>query len=659
MNKSVKRRKIMKIKKKVIKNRSRSMTFIEKYLSEGEPYLDTLNEQELSSMIRKANTLYYCNNEPIMTDSQYDMLKEYIEEKFPNNVAISEGHTKCSVVVEKSKVKLPFQMWSMDKIKDKKGIQRKLKKYKGPYVVSAKMDGISALYQSKDGVYKLYTRGNGITGQDISWMIDYINVPRYDEDFTVRGELIIKKKVFKKKYSKNFANTRNFVAGVANSKNVETNMVKDIDFVAYEVIEPLLKPSKQIKYLLDNKYNTVPVVKGKNNTVKKVDNEILSELLMDWRENLEHEIDGIIVTHDKIYPRKSGNPDHAFAFKMVLSDQIVESMVLDVEWHPSKDGYLKPKLKIKPVKIGGAKIQYVTAHNAAYIVNNKIGIGTIIQIIRSGDVIPKVHSVVAPSDKPKMPTDYDYEWNKTKIDLVLLDADSNEVVRIKQMDDFFKTLDVSGLGRGNIKRLYDAGYTDIYAILGMTLDDYVKIEGFKEKSGGKILNSIKDRLENCDLSDLMSASNMFGRGLGVKKMKLIMDNYPNILTMKGSDKKKLDIIGSLEGFNVKTAGLFVPNISKFITFMKDIGYEHRLDNKNNTKKEKHALSDKKIVMTGAKDKTLKKKFDELGIKLSSSVSKNTDFVIVSSMDETTSKMEKAKKLGITIVLAKDFIKKYL
>ena len=227
------------------------------------------------------------------------------------------------------------------------------------------------------------------------------------------------------------------------------------------------------------------------------------------------------------------------------------------------------------------------------------------------------------------------------------------------MDDFFKTLDVSGLGRGNIKRLYDAGYTDIYAILGMTLDDYVKIEGFKEKSGGKILNSIKDRLENCDLSDLMSASNMFGRGLGVKKMKLIMDNYPNILTMKGSDKKKLDIIGSLEGFNVKTAGLFVPNISKFITFMKDIGYEHRLDNKNNTKKEKHALSDKKIVMTGAKDKTLKKKFDELGIKLSSSVSKNTDFVIVSSMDETTSKMEKAKKLGITIVLAKDFIKKYL
>lgn len=659
MNKSVKRRKIMKIKKKVIKNRSRSMTFIEKYLSEGEPYLDTLNEQELSSMIRKANTLYYCNNEPIMTDSQYDMLKEYIEEKFPNNVAISEGHTKCSVVVEKSKVKLPFQMWSMDKIKDKKGIQRKLKKYKGPYVVSAKMDGISALYQSKDGVYKLYTRGNGITGQDISWMIDYINVPRYDEDFTVRGELIIKKKVFKKKYSKNFANTRNFVAGVANSKNVETNMVKDIDFVAYEVIEPLLKPSKQIKYLLDNKYNTVPVVKGKNNTVKKVDNEILSELLMDWRENLEHEIDGIIVTHDKIYPRKSGNPDHAFAFKMVLSDQIVESMVLDVEWHPSKDGYLKPKLKIKPVKIGGAKIQYVTAHNAAYIVNNKIGIGTIIQIIRSGDVIPKVHSVVAPSDKPKMPTDYDYEWNKTKIDLVLLDADSNEVVRIKQMDDFFKTLDVSGLGRGNIKRLYDAGYTDIYAILGMTLDDYVKIEGFKEKSGGKILNSIKDRLENCDLSDLMSASNMFGRGLGVKKMKLIMDNYPNILTMKGSDKKKLDIIGSLEGFNVKTAGLFVPNISKFITFMKDIGYEHRLDNKNNTKKEKHALSDKKIVMTGAKDKTLKKKFDELGIKLSSSVSKNTDFVIVSSMDETTSKMEKAKKLGITIVLAKDFIQKYL
>lgn len=659
MNKSNKKKRVFKIKKKTIKNRSRSMTLIEKYLSEGEPHLNTLNEQELSSMIRKANTLYYCNNEPIMTDAQYDMLKEYIEERFPSNVAIKEGHTSCSVVVEKSKVKLPFQMWSMDKIKDKKGIQRKLKKYKGPYVVSAKMDGISALYQSKNGEYKLYTRGNGTTGQNISWMIDYINVPRYDENFTVRGELIIKKDVFKKKYSHNFANTRNFVAGIANSKNIETDMVKDIDFVAYEVIEPSLKPSKQIKYLSDNKYNTVPVVKSKNNTVKKVDNEILSKLLLDWRESLEHEIDGIIVTHDKIYPRKSGNPDHAFAFKMVLSDQIVESMVLDVEWHPSKDGYLKPKLKIKPVKIGGATIQYVTAHNAAYIVKNNIGIGTIIQIIRSGDVIPKVHSVVTPSNKPKMPTEYEYEWNKTKIDLVLLDADSNEIVRIKQMDDFFKTLDVTGLGRGNIKRLYNAGYTDIYKILGMTLDDYIKIEGFKEKSGGKIMTSIKDRLENCDLSDLMSASNMFGRGLGVKKMKLIMDNYPNILTMKASDKKKLEILSSLEGFNVKTAGIFVPNISKFVKFMENIHLEHRLTQKNNTKKVKHALSDKKIVMTGAKDKTLKKKFDELGIKLSTSVSKNTDFVIVSSMDETTSKMEKAKKLGVSIVFAKDFMEKYL
>ena len=138
-----------------------------------------------------------------------------------------------------------------------------------------------------------------------------------------------------------------------------------------------------------------------------------------------------------------------------------------------------------------------------------------------------------------------------------------------------------------------------------------------------------------------------------------MDNYPNILTMKASNNKKLEMISSLEGFNIRTAGLFVPNIKKFIEFMKDIDLNHRLTQTNNTKKEKHALSDKKIVMTGAKDKTLKKKFDELGIKLSSSVSKNTDFVIVSSMDETTSKMEKAKKLGITIVLAKDFIKKYL
>ena len=114
------------------------------------------------------------------------------------------------------------------------------------------------------------------------------------------------------------------------------------------------------------------------------------------------EIDGIIVSDDKVYPRLSGNPKHSFAFKMVLSDQIAESHVVDVIWTPSKDGYLKPRVQIMPIQLGGVTITYTTGFNAAFIESNKIGIGAIIMLVRSGDVIPYIKSVTTPAEKPKI-----------------------------------------------------------------------------------------------------------------------------------------------------------------------------------------------------------------------------------------------------------------
>ena len=130
-----------------------------------------------------------------------------------------------------------------------------------------------------------------------------------------------------------------------------------------------------------------------NRTVTDVTNEMLSELLMEWRKSYVYEIDGVIVSDDRIFARKSGNPDHAFAFKMVLSDQMAEAKVVNVLWTPSKDGYLKPRVQIEPIKLGGVTIEYATGFNAAFIRDNKIGIGSLIQIIRSGDVIPQNRSL--------------------------------------------------------------------------------------------------------------------------------------------------------------------------------------------------------------------------------------------------------------------------
>ena len=101
-----------------------------------------------------------------------------------------------------------------------------------------------------------------------------------------------------------------------------------------------------------------------------------------------------------MYPeRKNKNPDHAFAFKMVLSDQVAEAKVVHIEWNPSKDGYLKPRVQIEPVELGGVTITYATGKNASFIEKNKIGIGAIIELVRSGDVIPDIKKVVVPAKK--------------------------------------------------------------------------------------------------------------------------------------------------------------------------------------------------------------------------------------------------------------------
>ena len=148
---------------------------------------------------------------------------------------------------------------------------------------------------------------------------------------------------------------------------------------------------------------------------------------------------------------------------------------------------------------------------------------------------------------------YKYKWNSTNKDLILINAEDNEVVKLKIIDDFFNKLDVVGLGRGNIQRIMNADYKTIPQILTMTMEDFIKVEGFKEKLSTKIYNSIQERLNNVTLPSLMAASNIFGRGLGTKRIIAIMDEYPNILTSNDSEKEKLEKVSGLDGFKDKTA----------------------------------------------------------------------------------------------------------
>ena len=170
------------------------------FKSHGNSALQYFNEEQLSFFIRAANEAYYQKHLPILSDNEYDILCNYTLDKYPQNTAAQEGHQKTKIH-EKNKVKLPYEMWSMDKIKpDTDALEKWKKTYTGPYVLSCKLDGVSGLYSTEGPHPKLYTRGNGYTGQDISHIIPYLHLPP-TKNITLRGEFMIKKTVFKEKYS--------------------------------------------------------------------------------------------------------------------------------------------------------------------------------------------------------------------------------------------------------------------------------------------------------------------------------------------------------------------------------------------------------------------------------------------------------------------------
>ena len=637
--------------KTVCKNISNPTVFnlVESFKKNGIKTLESLSEKQLSEMIDAANNAFHCEGKPIMLDNEYDILYEFTQKKYPkNNVLQNVGG-----IVEKNKVKLPYEMASMDKIKPDAGILPNwMKKYTGPYTLSCKLDGVSGLYSTEGDTPKLYTRGDGKVGQDISHMIPHLRLPK-DKNIVIRGEFIIPKQIFNIKYEEKFANPRNLVAGIVNQKTIGEK-VEDIHFVAYEVIVPEnLTPSQQMERL-----SKMDVEVVQNTTLPSISNESLSEVLQDWRKTYLYEIDGVIVIDNKVYPRVSGNPKHAFAFKMVLSDQVAEAHVVDVIWTASKDGYLKPRVQILPIKLGGVTIQYATGFNAAFINENKIGIGAIIQLIRSGDVIPYIKSVITPAREPKMP-DVEYVWNDTHIDILLKDLSQDETVLEKNIAGFFKGIEVDGLGPGNVSKLVKAGYNTIPKIIHMKKSDFLKVDGFQEATATKLSEGIREKLEKASLAKIMAASNMFGRGFSDIKIELILKEYPNVLKEGERNVKKL---AEIKGMAAKTAESFVEHISMFLEFMKECELEYKLNIEPPTTKTEidktHALYGKIIVMTGFRDKNMESKLNEVGAKVGAAVNKNTFILVVKDKTETTVKIEQAKKLGISIMEIDEFMNQY-
>ena len=613
--------------------------------------MQKLNPEQIDSIIKYASHRYYNSKDPVFSDEVFDIVYDYMLQLNPEY-----QHNGISIDKENIKTKLPIWLGSMNKTKaDTDAVEKWTKTYQGPYIVSDKLDGLSCLLVSRDSKVRLFTRGDGIYGQDISELIPYLKLPKFIEDgIMVRGELVISKENFKM-FNQDFNNERNLVSGIVNCKKFKTDAINYIDYVCYQLIKEteMLTPNQEMEQLSEMGFRVVSYL-----NLPQVDNVVLSDYLLQRREESEYLIDGIIVTNNYHYPLIStGNPKHSIAFKMVMKDQVAEATVIDVIWTPSKTGYLKPRVRISPVQLD-VKIEYLTGFNGSFIFNNNIGIGTVIEITHSGFVIPHINKVIKPT-QAKMPQEK-YHWNDTNVDIILDDINNHDVI-IKQWDTFFRTLGIKGIGLGIYKKFYNANCRIIKDILGLSIEKLKMINNIENKMATKIRLELDKAINNMTLLNTMIGSGQFGRGIGQSKLEDIMMNYPDILDIYQSHGKEVvfDKIIQLDGFSEKTTKQFVDNISNFIDFKNNNELEIVEDSKNNQdNNEEQIFLDKKFVFSGIRDKDLETFIKNRGGKVVSGVSQDTYMVIVRDIDKKTSKVNEAEKKNIQIITLDTFNKDY-
>ena len=637
--------------------------------SQMKEYCKQSNINDLHSLKIYLDDLYYNTDQSIIRDKLYDVLKEWLIKKDPDWIP----PVGAKIRNNDNRSILPYWMGSADKItpEENKELNRWFDKNPSKKLfITDKLDGVSGMFVCKNGRKKLYTRGDGTEGADISYLIQYIDTfpkQEFKDDITVRGELIIKKKVFdgkyydkkgkksdKKKKERSYKNARNMVSGLVGAKTVRSGLF-DVNFVAYEIVggETMENPSVQFSKLQNMGFT---VAKNKKvNSERNVD--FFVDLHNNFKKESEYEIDGIIVQSDVSYDRNStGNPSYMFAFKVNSDDNIHETTVLDIDWSITSWGQIIPVAVIDPIELPGNTIERVTVSNAGLMVEKGIGPGAIINVTRSKEVIPYIVNVVEECEDIKWPS-VKYEWDENKVHIIVAE-ESPEIIcimRVKFFAKFFDKMGIKHVSEATVKKLYDSGFDTLLKILGVNKKQLLKIDGIKEKSAERIVNNIGNGLKGVKVPELLGAASVFGFGVGLKRVIALMTDIPDLLTAKkrGLKKRILEVEGFSEIMaqkvyeNVDSAVEFVDEISKFVSFTEDTRVSD-------------VLVGQKFVFSGFRSKELEQDIIDRGGKIVSSVSKKTNGIVVNNKEgKQSTKVVKAESLGIEIYTKDEFIKKYI
>ena len=481
----------------------------------------------------------------------------------------------------------------------------------------------------------------------------------------VRGEILMPEAVFNSKYADAFENPRNMVIGLTGRLKGDTGAARDLHFLAYEIKNSGLKPSEQLATLKKLGFK-VPYYE----VVKSINDKMLTSYLAARKKSSNYEIDGIVV-HRNVVSKElaTGNPKNSIAFKVNTTDEMVEAEVLGVTWEVSQYARINPQINIVPIRVKGVTISNVTGHNAFFIVHGykyadaskfsgtkdlPVGKGAIILLTRSGDVIPKVERVLVPARKPALPTT-PYKWDENQVFIYAADKSSSRQIRIKQLTSFFSTIGVEGLKEATVTTLVEAGYTTIPDVLKMTKQDFLELPRTQERTAEKLLQNIKEAVENAGIETLADASGAFGSGLGERRAKVVFDAYPNILKVEAGQATKL--IMALPGFSEKTTEQFIGGMQKFSDFLTKIGYKPKARPKIAATGSR--LSGQHICFTGIRSKSAEDFIKQNGGEVLTTVTKACTMLVVKDLSSASDKMTKAQALKLPILTLAQFTSKYM
>jgi NAD-dependent DNA ligase len=593
---------------------------------------------ELKEKIVKANEAYRIG-EPIMSDKDYDQLVEELELLSPNDDVLTKvGHV---VADETRKSKLPIEMASMNKIKSMNDINDwcRLKNITSHnfVIITPKYDGLSLCVNETTS--EAFTRGDGTYGQKSNEHYSRIGNHLSGTNFSFTyGEVMMSKKTFLEKYSSDFANPRNLVAGLLNSKEA-TDALKDCDYIKYGAIQSrnMFQSKKQI---LDE-LNSGQSVKVPYHIcrISDITEELLINLFHEY--SIDYEIDGLIIEINDLNTQitlgretSSNNPVWARAFKHPSFEQSAETEIIGISWNISKQGYLKPTLHISPVKLDGVTVSNVTGNNARFVKDMGIGVGAKVIVKRSGMVIPIIADVIETVEF-QMPDVDNIDWNENGVELITLTETDDQ--KLKKNISFFEILEADNVSEGVITQLWDAGYKTISDILNLTTSDLEKIDRFGKRKAKIVFDSIQKSVTNVSLSKLQHATGIF-KGLGSKKLVLLEDF---------TTKPTIDQVMAIEGFAEVSAKSYIDSYDIYFDFVKDLPVT--ISEKVEVVKTGSDLDGKQFVFTGVRRPDLESVIESRGGKISSGVSKNTTHLVMKSVGSGSSKEKKAIKLGVEVI----------